>query len=438
MQPDLLDVLIDDWPDLVSGQSALVLGFSGGLDSMVLLDLLCRWRDERGGPALSAIHIHHGLSLQADVWADFCGQRCIERQVALQVVRVSLVRGGGRSLEAEARTARYAAYAACAEPLVVLAHHADDQQETLISQLLRGGGPRALAGMPAWREWQGKHIWRPLLKVGRKQLQSYAEQRGLAWVEDESNLDTAAYLRNFVRHDILPRLTARVPALASQLQRAAQRMHDAAEMADALAAIDLQAASTADGRLLASVVLSLSPVRQRYVLLAYLQRCEAKLPLPEALQEWLRQLAAAAAEPQLPLKNGVLFASQGMISFLPEITATADALPAVRIGEDRTLPGGRLLWLRRRHGFADEWHGRSLQLQWRQGGERMAAKVGRKPLKHYFQEAGVPACLREQWPLLFDAAGDLVAVPGAAVAYPLQSDGEGWWPQWLPTGMVKK
>jgi len=206
MQPDLLTHLIAHWPDELSGLCHLELALSGGLDSCVLLHLLCRWRDEAGGPALSAVHVHHGISRHADDWAAFCGQLCVPHAVPLRVEYVSLQRQGGQSLEAVARQARYRAFAASPAKVIALAQHADDQAETALLQLLRGGGPRALAGMPRCRTWQGKQLWRPLLTVGRSVLLQYAEEHGLQWVEDDSNADAANYLRNYLRLNTLPAL----------------------------------------------------------------------------------------------------------------------------------------------------------------------------------------------------------------------------------------
>ena len=128
----------------------VAVALSGGRDSMALLDTLAR-----DAPALhiapSAVHVHHGLSGNADAWATFCGDECSRRGIALEVVRVEVPRVPRTSREATARTARYDVLLRAAADVVMLAHHADDQAETLLLQLLRGAGPQGLSAMPRLR-----------------------------------------------------------------------------------------------------------------------------------------------------------------------------------------------------------------------------------------------------------------------------------------------
>lgn len=436
--PDLLDTLIQHWPDALSGQCRLELALSGGMDSVVLLDLLCRWRDERGGPAFSALHVHHGLSAQADDWVRACEDWCRARQVPLRVVRVAVQAGGGDSLEAEARKARYQAFAEGGAEVIAVAHHADDQSETVLLQVLRGGGPRALAAMPLLREHQGQQLWRPLLKVGRSALAAYAAARQLQWVEDDSNADTDHFLRNFLRHEVMGRLRQRAPALDKQLARLAQRMADAAEMVDALAAMDL--AQVQRGRELdLPALLALSDARQRHVVLAWLAQLGLALPSPESLYSWLAQVrsAAAATQPLLEYQSLVLLRYRQRLLALPRVAPQPWPLCCV-VGETLRLPHGELSWRRAQGGLPDDWHGRLLDVMPRSGGEKLPLKVGRKPVKTVFQEAGVPPQLRLDWPLLEDDAGELLAVPSLGVSVLHAAAGEGWWPQWQPLAIVSR
>ena len=166
-----------------------------------------------GAPVtVSAVHVHHGLSPNADVWAAFCAAECEKRGVALVIRRVQVERAPGESLEAIARTERFSALATADADAVALAHHADDQAETLLLQLLRGAGPHGLAAMPAARAAGGPALIRPLLALPRSALETYARQRDVAWIDDESNADTGLR-RNFLRHEIAPRLAPRSPAI---------------------------------------------------------------------------------------------------------------------------------------------------------------------------------------------------------------------------------
>jgi len=188
--------------------AAVCVGFSGGLDSAVLLDLLAR----RGSQPLAALHVHHGLSPNADLWTAFCERFCAERGVPLAVERVEVARDSGEGLEAAARSARYAAYARRAEPFVALAHHLDDQAETVLLQLLRGTGLKGICAMPQLRPLAGSGVtlYRPFLATPRAAIRAYAKQAGLEWIEDESNA-SRAHDRNYLRHEVAPLLDARFP-----------------------------------------------------------------------------------------------------------------------------------------------------------------------------------------------------------------------------------
>ena len=150
----------------------MAVALSGGLDSMVLLDALATLAS-RDGVTLSAIHVHHGLSPNADRWAEFCAAQCAVREVPLTLHRVALARASGRSLEALARAARYERLLAADVDVIALAHHADDQAETLLLQLLRGAGPHGLAAMPSWRDGRPA-LLRPLLALPRATLAACA------------------------------------------------------------------------------------------------------------------------------------------------------------------------------------------------------------------------------------------------------------------------
>lgn len=185
------------------------MALSGGLDSVVLLHLLVR-AGKRAGFVPEALHIHHGLSPRADDWADFCQNYCDMLGVGLETVKVC-VEKNGLGIEAAARQKRYAAFAEKGFDVLALAHHRDDQIETFMLAVARGGGLRALAAMPAVRPFgENGIIWRPLLPFSRQDVQDYAKKHGLPNIEDESNSDTA-YLRNRFRHRILPELSAQIP-----------------------------------------------------------------------------------------------------------------------------------------------------------------------------------------------------------------------------------
>ena len=188
---------------------------SGGLDSVVLLHLLHRTREFHHFD-LRAVHVHHGLSTNADSWAKFCQDYCRGLNVTLRVCRVN-VEKQGKGLEAAARAARYQAFSDGLKKIIVLAHHRNDQIETFMLSAVRGGGLRGMAAMPVWRDLNEEiQIWRPLLAFSRQELAEYAQQWELSFVEDESNEDSG-YLRNWMRNQALPQWQQRIPNFERQI-----------------------------------------------------------------------------------------------------------------------------------------------------------------------------------------------------------------------------
>ena len=176
------------WPE--GREDAICVGYSGGLDSTVLLHALHDSARE-SGRALSAVHVHHGLSPNADRWSGHCERVCAALDVPLDVARVDVDRAAGLGIEAAAREARYRVFASRPERIVALAHHRDAQAESVLLQLLRGTGLKGAAAMPALRELDARvTLYRPLLGYSRAGLEAWARERGLAWIEDESNADT--------------------------------------------------------------------------------------------------------------------------------------------------------------------------------------------------------------------------------------------------------
>ena len=183
---------------VIPPEATICVGLSGGLDSTVLLTVLARHLAD--AHRVTALHVHHGLSPNADQWVKFCERLCANEGVPLAVERVRVDAASPLGLEGAARVARYAVYSARPEPYIALAHHLDDQAETVLMQLLRGTGMRGIAAMPELRGLRGTNvnIFRPLLNFSRAQLAEFAKAEGLRWIEDESNASTGPS-RNFLR-----------------------------------------------------------------------------------------------------------------------------------------------------------------------------------------------------------------------------------------------
>src|SRR4051812_10184779 len=196
------------------GKKRIAVALSGGLDSVVLLDLL------KHHPGITAVHVHHGLSPNADAWATFCRRLCRQWGVPLKISKVK-VRRSGKGLEAAAREARYEAFKELKADVIALAHHLDDQAETVLMNLLRGAGLRGAGGMRPLARFERKILARPLLEIPRKELESYARLHGLEWIEDESNADETLS-RNFLRRRVGPLVETRFPQWKRALARAAR------------------------------------------------------------------------------------------------------------------------------------------------------------------------------------------------------------------------
>ncbi len=388
-----------------------LVALSGGLDSVVLLDLLSELRPQRPLPPVQAIHVHHGLQPAADDWVRFCQQFCAARAVPLTVIRVQV--DTGASLERAAREARYHALAQQLPRGAVLltAQHQDDQAETLLLRLLRGAGVPGLAAMPASRPLGEGQLVRPLLDCTRAQLEQYAHARGLAWVEDPSNADTRLR-RNFLRHAVLPRLREHWPATSRVLARAAQQQAEAAGLLAELALQDLAAARVdpAPGwlalpQLDLQVLRSLSEARQRNALrhwLAYFTR------LPDTVH-WAGWQALRDAredgQPRWSLESGVLQRHGSRLYWLSGDWLQAPQAQYWRDGEEPLpLVGNGRVWI------AGARPPGILQIRYRAGGEQLQIDGrGRRDLKRLLQEAGLPAFVRQRLPLLY-AGDELLAV----------------------------
>ena len=403
-----------------SGPARWWVAFSGGVDSTVLLDAAVRVLGGRASERVAAVHVNHGLHRAAGAWEEHCRAAAVLRGIRLEVRRVS-VPGGRGGLEAAARAARLSAFAEmvpAGEP-VLLAHHRDDQAETVLLRILRGAGPAGMAAIRPEVKVGGLRLVRPLLAVPRAEILAYARARGLSWIEDPANL-APEHDRNHVRHRVLPAVVERWPGANATLARLALRSQETASMLDALAAADLAAArGRAPDTLRAQAIAALSPPRAANALRAWLVSRHRVPPPPRS---WLRLVVAevAAARPDrrpeaarggiwIRRYRGDLHTGRGRAA--PRLPASTtwrlDAAPL-------DLPHGRLAAARASgDGLAVARLPLPVEVRFRRGGERCRphSRGVTKPLKDLFQELGVPPWERSGWPLLF-AGARLAAAPG--------------------------
>ncbi len=407
---------------LAAGET-ITVALSGGLDSVVLFDCLVRLRERRFFP-LAAIHVDHGLSRYAADWATFCRTLSDANGVPLTVVRVHVVGARGEGLEAAARRARYGAFHCHVSGVLVLAHHLDDQAETVLLQLLRGAGPRGAGAMPSVRTADidadaRLTLVRPLLEVSRSRLADYAQVRRLAWVDDESNADTRLD-RNFLRARILPLIAERFPGYRKTLGRSGALFQEASGLLDELADLDGRDA-VHSGALDVKVLRGLSEPRARNLLRWFLRERGVTAPPARRLAEAIRQLqnACDGHHVRVVLRDAELCCDAGCLRVRPRLTSVVgsvtwrgEALLAAPCGLGEVL-------FSHAHGAgisAQSLAGRQVELRLRRGGERIQpdAKRPRRTLKNLLQEHGIDPWRRARLPLLF-CDEHLIWVPGIGV-----------------------
>lgn len=388
------------------------VAFSGGLDSSVLLYLLVRLRRQHSLPPISAVHVHHGLQEVADAWPAHCQAFCDALSIPLRIECIQVDRAVA-SLERAAREARYAALAEGlgVGEVLLTGQHRDDQAETLLFRLLRGAGVRGLGAMPVARQLGRGCLVRPLLQVARAELESYARQHGLCWIDDPSNGDSG-FARNFLRNEVLPGLVRYWPQASRNLARSAEHLQEAQVLLDELAEADLASARAPHAFAWLGVpslelqpLCELSEARQRNALRHWLS---AFTLLPDTAH-WAGWIAlrdsGADAAPVWRLAGGELHRSQGRLWWLSgDWLHMPPALNSELIADKVVLlPGNGQVRL---DGAASE----ELHLAYRRGGEMMqVAGRGRRDLKRLLNEAQVPSFARARLPLLF-AGDELVAV----------------------------
>lgn len=383
------------------------VALSGGVDSVVLLHMLNRLQAQIGIEKLSALHIHHGLSADADDWVAFCRRFCADSGVPFAYEKV-VVRPDGSGIEAAARQARYAAFARLDVDALALAHHADDQVETFFLAALRGGGLRALAGMPCVRTMPsagGRMVLkRPLLGFTRKEIEAYAAACGLPYVQDGSNSDTDL-LRNWLRCGWLPQLDGRLPEYRKQIGAVVALLQDELAFLQEAANADWQAVHSR-GRFMRDLWLGLSEVRRCALLADFARRHGLGVPSRRSVADFARVLAEAdSAQWTLPkgcaqLYGGVLFAWKE--SFAEQWLWTRDGGCS-----------GSLKELMRQTGVV--WHEKADKpeiycVRAAVGSDVLDLDYGRKPVFKLLQEYKVPPFMRALWPVWLDGSGRCLAV----------------------------
>jgi tRNA(Ile)-lysidine synthase len=441
--PDLLASITPALQPML-GRGRWLVGYSGGLDSTVLLHLLSRFVQQRQAPpALLAIHIHHGLSPNAQRWQQSCETFCRQHGIPLQCQSIALPRNPRGGLEAAAREARYAAIDDLrqGDDVLFLGHHLDDQLETLVLNLFRSRGIAGLAGMAATSHPAALRA-RPLLQHPRSELLDYARQHELTWVEDESNAELR-FSRGFVRHRLLPMAASHWTDYSSRLDATQREFGYASELLDEVAAADLQVVCKADrwGQYLeVAAMQALSPARARNLVRLWLHRFGVPTLRQRQWQVFFSDLLANSGTATLALRGGSLRRYRQALYFVAGADLAGRAAISAWDGYQRVGLGasGVLRWSPAQARGLDPR--RAYRVVFRAGGEVLQpfGSAHSVSLKRLLQERGVPPWWRSRVPLLV-CNGELAAVADLAVASRFLIEGSAgaaqlvWEPQGTPS-----
>lgn len=301
----LVHYVKNKWPQ--NGHFSYLLGLSGGADSVVLLHILSQIINNNtdSNETLSAIHINHGISPNSNIWEKFCQEYCQDLNIKLNIVRHQVTKSGGESLENNARKIRYQEFYNSRHNVIVLAHHQNDQIETTLSQIFRGSDLHNVAAMQMLKHKQNVLLWRPLLNISRVQIEEYAKEHRLEYITDESNHDIS-YLRNFIRHKILPELLKFDKDISPKILKLPNQLQNMLALIDEVASSDLNDILDISGSTILVEKLSmLSYKRQQNAVAYFIKQQNLPLPTNKQLEEFIRQSLTSKWDktPYLKLDN---------------------------------------------------------------------------------------------------------------------------------------
>lgn len=403
---------------LTQTKKQIVIGYSGGVDSHVLLHLLAKYKQQYPQHQYLAVHVHHGLSSNADGWVTHCETTAQDLDIALVVERVKFNVGKQDSLEAKAREARYEAINSHLTDgaVLLLAQHLDDQLETFLLQLKRGAGIKGLSAMGAEVPFAlnpSCTVCRPLLIQPRSVLEQYARLHDFCWVEDESNKDTS-YDRNFLRHDIIPLLKQRWPHIGQTVHRSAELCAEQQQLADEIAASDLADCLTGSGGLIIHLLVKLSKIRRNNLIRYWLAQGGHPMPSRVHLETLWQEVANAAedANPQFNWQGGQFRRYQGILYNLIQFKPLKDVVLPVVIDRGEVpeqnlhLPDGlgelQICSAAIGNCVQVPMPDQRVSIRFRGEGKcKPAGRGGSRSLKKLYQEYHVPPWQRDRIPLVY-------------------------------------
>jgi tRNA(Ile)-lysidine synthase len=381
----------------------IYVGYSGGLDSTVLLFALSQtvYKSQ-----LKAIHVHHGLSSHADSWSKHCQNFCDHLQIPLQVEKIKLIKSG-QSVEAEARTGRYALFKNMLQKddLICTAHHRDDQAETLLLQLFRGSGVKGLSAMPAIKHFGMGYLIRALLNYSRQDLLDYANEHQLSWIDDESNEDTR-FDRNFIRHEVMPLIKKRWDAIEKVLARSTMHFAETQQLLDKIGAEHYaQLKGSQPNTLSISKLLTLEKSVRRNLIRFWINQNNFPLPSQKKLNQIENEilLARVDAEPIVHWQSVEVRRYRDNLYVMAAVLPFNSSFMMEWKGEEDLLLPNNLGLISKTVLQNLKLNGKQkLYVRFRQGGETLyLPNRGHRSLKKLMQEWGIPPWQRGCIPLIF-------------------------------------
>ncbi|OOZ41197.1 tRNA lysidine(34) synthetase TilS [Solemya pervernicosa gill symbiont] len=406
------------------------IALSGGIDSSVLLHLLSQCSSEMAASSLRAVHIDHQLQPESSGWGVMCRDMASSLGVEYHEIKVEAHASKGESPEAAARNARYATLESLIEPgdLLLTAHHQEDQAETLMLQLMRGAGPKGLASMPTTTPFGRGELFRPLLEFSRAELEAYAAKHQLSWIDDPSNGDTG-FDRNYLRHEIMPLLQRRWPAVARTVSRSASNCAEASDLLDQLAELDLQGVQRRD-TLLVSELNRLSDSRQRNLIRFWVASHHLPLPDSRRLDAIMQQLLPAKedAMPLVKWRGAEVRRYQGRLYLMQPLAEAPDRALSLVWHQESVIELPQSLGTLQIQKVTGEGVAVAhlerceLSVSFRRGGEycKISGHAHHRKLKQLLQELGVPPWQRGRIPLIY-LDNELAAIGDRWICEPFQA-----------------
>ncbi len=418
--------VLQSWSEHCSDHFHLTIGFSGGVDSMVLLHALSEVRNQLG-IKIKAIHVHHGLQSIADDWVTFCQQYCTLLDIPLKVVYVN-VNTLKIGLEAGAREARYHAYEQHGSDIIALAHHSDDQNETLLLALLRGGSISSLSAMPVIRRLNStQHVWRPLLSFSKDDLFKYAKEANLDFVEDPSN-HSNEYLRNWLRNEWLPSLSTKLPHYSRHFQSTIAHCQDALVLQEEIAEEDLSKIMSDTGFDIMQWA-KLSETRRRLSLYSWIKSINIGLPRQANLLNFSQELFKNPLNYlKLSLSNGIVYSYQGLLFFNNnELLNKLKNLNQLLCPKDSLfIDSNQMLdFYLKSNAIGIKIDGierGQYSIRCATSHDKIRLSFGHKTVFKFLQEQKVPPHLRNIWPIIVDEQQCCVAICNGPVSLDLQNN----------------